>query len=556
MPRLKTPVYSLDFETVVNKEQTRVWLWGSVKLDNEHFEYGTDIESFMERFSRLSARGYFHNLKFDIQFIFYWLFHNGYQHTTAKFPKEGEFTTLISDMGVFYSAKIHFKNGGTLELIDSFSLITMPVSDMPKAFNLDIQKLEIDYKEVRELDHIPTKQEIEYVKNDCLIVARAIKSMKENGLSKMTAASNALHNYKSRLEKKEFDRLFPQISIDIDRDCRKAYKGGWTYLNPKFKDKLVGKGRVYDVNSMYPWAMKYCALPWGDPLYYEGEPTEDELFLLFIHCMSCKFKLKDGCYPSIQIKGSMRFIDTEYLTESGEENVLLYLTNVDYKLFFDTYDVWDIKHICGYRFRQIKGMFADYIDYWYNKKAEYKKECNMSMYYVAKLMLNSLYGKFGSNPRKRSKYPYLDNETDIVKYEYGIYETGKTAYVPVAAFITSYCRDKIIRTAIKCGDRFIYADTDSVHIIGDFDPDIEIDDYRLGAFKCESVFDRAKFHRAKCYIEDINGFLDKKCAGLPKKAKVNLNFDTMNPGEEFYGKLVPKNIKGGVILEERIFTIK
>lgn len=556
MARLNKPVYSLDFETVVNDEQTRVWLWGSVELSSERFEYGSDLDSFINRFNKLSCKGYFHNLKFDIQFIFYWLFHNGYKHTTQRFPREGEFSTLISDMGVFYSAKIHFFEGGTLELIDSLRLITMPVEAMPKAFGLDIEKLSIDYEAVQDMEHIPTKEEIEYVHHDCLIVARALKAMNERGLTKMTAASNALNNYKTRLEKKEFDRLYPQISIDVDRDCRRAYKGGWTYLNPIYKDKLVGVGQVYDVNSMYPWAMKYCALPWGDPLYYEGEPGEDEVFPLFIHCMKCKFKLKPGMYPNIQLKGTMRFIDTEYLTETGDEEVILTLTNVDYKLLFDTYYVWDINHICGYRFRQMKGMFAYYIDYWYEEKANCKHNGNMAMYYVAKLMLNSLYGKFGSNPNKRSKYPYLDKETDTIKYEYGIYETGKTAYVPVAAFITSYCRDKIIRTAIKCGDRFVYADTDSVHIIGEEIPDIDIDEYRLGAFKQESVFKQAKFHRAKCYIEDIDGKLEKKIAGLPKRARDLVNFDTLEPGKEFHGKLVPKNIKGGVVLVDRIFTIK
>ena len=252
----------------------------------------------------------------------------------------------------------------------------------------------------------------------------------------------------------------------------------------------------------------------------------------------------------------MRFVETEYLTESGEEDVLLYLTNVDYKLICDTYDLFHVKHLGGYKFRAMEGMFAEYVDHWYAEKDQCKHIGNMAMYYIAKLMLNSLYGKFGSNPEKRSKYPYLDEESDIVKYETGIYETGKTAYVPVAAFITSYARDKIIRTAIACGERFVYADTDSVHIIGEEEPNIDIDEYRLGAFKRESVFDEAKFHRAKCYLESIGGKIDKKCAGLPKAAKEKLNFDTFHEGAQFEGKLVPKNIKGGVILEERIFTIK
>lgn len=556
MARIKKPVYSFDFETIVNPDETRVWLWGSVELQTENFKYGTTIDSFMETFSRFSCSGYFHNLKFDGQFIFYWLFHHGYTHTTERHPGSGKFSTLISEMGTFYSIKIHFREGGVLELFDSLRLIAMPVRDMPKAFGLDIKKLDMDYDSYRTEAHNPTPEEIEYVKHDCLIVARALRAMKEQGMSKMTAASNALHQFKSLLDNKEFDRLFPQITLDVDKDCRRAYKGGWTYLNPKYKDKLIGRGQVYDVNSMYPWAMRDCPLPWGEPIYYEGEYKDDPEFPLYIQCLKAEFKLNPGMYPSIQIKGSMRFVETEYLEDSKGEQVILYVTNVDLDLIKDTYDLTNVEYIGGYKFRVIKGVFKEYIEKWYAIKNECKKTGNWALYFIAKLMLNSLYGKFGSNPEKRSKYPYLDPETDIIKYEITETEVTKTAYVPVAAFITSHCRNKVIRTAIACGDQFVYADTDSVHIIGEEIPDIDIDEYRLGAFKCESVFERAKFHRAKCYIEDIDNHLHKKCAGLPKAARENFNFDTMTDGHSFEGKLVPKNIKGGVILEERIFTIK
>lgn len=558
MAHIPIPQYSFDFETVVNLEKTRVWLWGAINLDNEDFEYGTDIDSFIKSFCTINCKGYFHNLKFDIQFIFYWLLHNGYKHTSEREPREGYFSTLISDMGVFYSAKIHFFEGGTMTLFDSLRLIPMSVREIPKAFGFDVQKLKINYEEVQidDLNHVPTEEEIEYVKYDCLIVSRAVKEMKARGMVKLTAASNALNQYRSMTDKAEYKRLYPQMPISTDADIRRAYKGGWTYLNPKFKDEMLGVGRVYDVNSMYPWAMKYCELPWGIPIYFDGKYEPDLEFPLYVQCLSLKFKLKSGMYPSIQIKGSFRFVDTEYLTESGDEKVLLYLTSVDYQLLIDTYDIWDVEYIGGYKFRSITGMFSDYVDKWYGLKNEHKKSGNKPMYLVAKLMLNSLYGKFGSNPIKRQKYPYLDQEHDIVKYEVSAKEEGKTAYVPVAAFITSYCRNKIIRTAIACGDRFVYADTDSVHIIGDEEPPIDIDTYRLGAFKHESTFRRAKFHRAKCYIEDINGEIDKKCAGLPVSARENFDFDRMVPGVQFDGKLVPKNISGGVVLIDRKFTIK
>lgn len=556
MARLPVVLYGADFETVVNTERTRVWLWGLESFDGGIFEYGTDIDSFMERISKISSTIYFHNLKFDVQFILYWLLTNGYKHVSSKQLLSKQFNTLISDMGLFYTIEVKFTETVKVKFIDSYKLIPISIAEFPKTFGLDIEKLEIDYEAVRELDHIPTKEEIEYVKHDVHIMVQGIKFMRQSGMKKMTAASNALNYYKGLFNKNEFDYRFPALTLSDDKDIRLSYKGGWTYLNPKYKDEMVGTGLVYDVNSMYPWAMKYCMLPFGPPVYYSGQYEQNDTYPLYIQSITCKFKLKQGKYPSIQLKGNFRFSDTEYITDCSEYSEILTLTNVDLNLFFENYDVWDLEYNCGFMMRGEVGMFNDYIDYWYGVKQQAKKDGNNGLYYIAKLMLNSLYGKFGSNPRKRSKYPYYNVEKDIVSYQLSIEEITTGGYVPVASFITSYARDKIIRAANMCGDRFIYADTDSIHVVGTEEPDIDIDSYRLGAFKLESKFEQAKFHRAKCYIESIDGNLDKKCAGLPKKAKELFGFDNMEPGAEFAGKLVPVNTPGGVVLVERKFTIK
>lgn len=556
MARLNTPVYGADFETIVNSERTRVWLWGLKNFASDIFEYGTDIDSFMNRISKISCKVYFHNLKFDIQFILYWLFNNGFIHTTNRKVDRGKFSTLISDMGLFYTLKVTFNNNQTVTFLDSYKLIPLPIEKIPGAFGLPLKKLDLDYEAVIDLDHTPTEQELEYLKADVDILVGGVKAMHEHNLKKMTAASNALNNYKGVIGKDIFDTYFPPLTLVEDRDCRLSYKGGWTYLNPKYKDKRLGKGRVYDVNSMYPWAMKNCFLPYGPVVYFKGKYIENDIYPLYIQTIRCRFKVKDGHYPSIQLKGNMRFLDTEYISECMEDCELLTLTSIDLKLFYDNYDVFDLEFMGGYMMRGKYGLFSDYIDYWYGVKSEAKKNGNKAMSQIAKLMLNSLYGKFGSNPRKRSKYPYYNHEKDIVSYSLGVQEVTTGGYVPMAAFITSYCRDKIIRAANSCGERFIYADTDSIHIIGEDEPDIDIDEYRLGAFKLESEFMEAQFHRAKCYIESIDGKLDKKCAGLPKAAKELLNFETMCEGSVFHGKLVPVNVPGGVVLIDREFTIK
>lgn len=556
MKYIKRPVYAFDFETVVNIERTRVWAWGATNVNSMTFNYGNNIDSFMDFVSMINCKGYFHNLKFDIQFIFYWLFHNGYKHTTARRPNEGEFSTLISEMGQFYKVNIKFFNGNNLELLDSHKILTMKLAEIPKTFGLNIEKKMLNYEEVLidDLEHELTGDELDYLRADCDILALGLREIDTLGLKKMTTASNAMAYYKKMIGD-EWDKLYPQLTLSTDRDIRKSYKGGWTYLNPIYKDVDVDIGQVYDVNSMYPWAMKYCALPYGEPVYYDGEYDYDSVFPLYIQCFEAIFELKEKHFPSIQLKGSTMFADTEYITTSNGEKVLLTLTSVDFELFVENYDITDIEYICGYKFRALTGQFADYVDVWYGKKNEAKREGNKQMAFMAKLMLNSLYGKFGSNPVKTSKYPYLGQD-DIIHYEKGYPEETKTNYVPVATFITSYCRDKIIRTANAVYDRFVYADTDSIHIIWDEIPNIDIDEYRLGAFKLESEFNKARFHRSKCYIENIDGKENKKCAGLPEDSRKDFTLETMKTGAQFGGKLVPVQVPGGVVLVDRQFTIK
>lgn len=99
-------------------------------------------------------------------------------------------------------------------------------------------------------------------------------------------------------------------------------------------------------------------------------------------------------------------------------------------------------------------------------------------------------------------------------------EQRTPVYIPVASFITAYARNKTIRSAQKVYDRFIYADTDSLHLTGlEYPEDLEIHDTKLGAWAHESTFIRAKFIKPKTYIEDNGDFLDVKACGMPDNIK-------------------------------------
>lgn len=117
--------------------------------------------------------------------------------------------------------------------------------------------------------HILTKEENEYIKNDVLIVAKALKVLFDEDLNKMTQGSNALNDFKEMLSKSRFEHLFPALDYDVDKDLRKSYKGGFTYLNPIYKEKDVENIVNLDVNSLYPSVMYEKKLPFGEPIYFE-----------------------------------------------------------------------------------------------------------------------------------------------------------------------------------------------------------------------------------------------------------------------------------------------
>ena len=568
-------ILSCDFETTTDPTDCRVWAWSACEIKSLDCIVGTDIDGFMECVTAESNTLYFHNLKFDGNFIVYWLLTNGYQWKNSK-DEHGrryqlaakEFTTCISDMGAWYTITIATSELKHIEIRDSLKIIPMPVEDIPKTFGFDdIEKGGIDFSIKRERGHVLTEEEELYVRNDSIIVARALTFMLDNGQNKLTAASNALNDYKSRLEKKEFNKLFPPLSEKVDLLVRKTYKGGWTYLNPAYKNLDVKEGAVYDINSMYPWAMKMCLLPYGKPIEYYGEPKISDNYPLYTVSFDCEFKLKPGKYPSIQLKHTMGYADNEYLT-SSDGVVTLHLTSVDFELFKECYDSEIFTYHGGFYFKGKHGMFDSYIDHWFSVKTDAKETKNPGMEKLAKLMLNSLYGKFGSRMFGRSKIPYYDDVYDCVRYKRTDEEKRKGGYVPVASFITSYCRQKIITSANLCGDRFIYGDTDSLHILGTEPPSIEIDNFRLGAFKEESVFKRAKFIRQKTYMEIISASgkesLNIKACGMPNKLKNSLREEDFYEGaeydhaknERFSPKLVPKVVPGGVILTETTFSIK
>lgn len=563
-------IWSADFETTTDPNDCRVWLWGVEELYSGTRHWWIDITSFIEFcMDNDKAPIYFHNLAFDGSFILDWLLHNGYYHVPGnKTLRKKNFHTLISKSGHFYSITVRWANGSRTEFRDSLKKIPLSVANIPEAFGLTEHKLEIDYDAPRPLGYKPSREERDYLFADVGIVAQALKVEISEGMTRLTVGADSLYEFKNLLGKERFLKLFPILPLSMDAEIRQAYRGGWTIADDRFSKRVVGPGKSYDVNSLYPSVMYDRVLPFDFPIFHPGRPREMEGYPLFITSITFTAKLRENHLPCIQVKNSPLFIATKYQGDI-DEPVTMACTNVDLDLWNEHYELDIITYNGTWYFHGVEGVFKTYIDKW----MKIKIESDGGMRTIAKLHLNSLYGKFATNPDVTPKIPYL-NDDGVVQLKIGEYEERQPVYTAMGVFITAYARDVTIRAAQANYDIFAYADTDSLHLLTEDDPDnLDIDSHRLGAWKHEMTYSKAMYVRSKCYTElDVRPYdVAKKgprwpgdvggdhyvthIAGLPERIARHVTFEDYTEDRSFGGKLLPKRVMGGIVLEQTRFKL-
>lgn len=643
-----------DFETTVydGQESTEVWASAMADIsdpsDNVFVFHSIDETLQYIQFLQEDVVLYYHNLKFDGNFWLWYLIHELHFKQGYEVIKEGEYTEyimkkpreiannevvyVISDMGQWYTITFKYR-GYKVTLKDSLKLLPFSVRKIGKDFKTKHQKLEMEYKGKRFAGCNITTEEIQYIKNDVLVMKEALLMMFSEGHNKLTIGSCCLAEYKRIVGWYDWETDFPRldhIALDpseygasnADEYIRKSYKGGWCYLVEGANDKIYTDGTTADVNSLYPSMMHSESgnvYPHGKPMFFKGEPPEKAKLpnrYYFIRIRT-RFYLKEGKLPFIQIKGNPRYKATEMLTTSDFKDrktgqyfkffydkngvkqdsvVELTLTCTDWVLMQEHYDLVDLEILDGCWFFARTGMFDEYI----NKYKEIKMTSTGAQRQIAKLFLNNLYGKLATSPISSFKIAYLKDDESL-GYQIQCAEDKEPVYIAAGSAITSYSRNFTIRAAQAnyhgANERgFKYADTDSIHC--DLAPDeikgIKVDDNDFCCWKLESGWDKAIFVRQKTYIEHIveenrkpieKPYYNIKAAGMPQTCKDLLNISLTGATKEdkekykndkekldfitkprtmrdfktgltISGKLLPRCIKGGVVLEESYFTLR
>lgn len=613
---LHTVIYGADTETD-NNGIDKAWIcqWAVVRMSDRSSNasdyterHGYDLSSMIAVFEEMLTNEstkhivYFHNLKYDMQFF------RGYLFELQERYKENEKDVLI----IMRQGKPIILRFHNLEFRDSANKMPAGTTVRQMGDIIGIPKLESPRGNFNAgWSKDLTDDDFQYVIHDALIVGSMMQYMHSLGATHATASGDAWASMKTFYNKEhningygQFRKHYPPLSHGIDAELREGYFGG---INVSQHIGIIGDRCVTheDVHSMYPTVMYNDLLPYGAPHKVTTTPQE-EGYSLWVISADMRFRLKKGMIPIFRFK---HVLDArlEGLTKASEPVRTMccfhhcVLTNVDLDTFSDFYDIEiDESTVRYYGFDSEIGANNAYIDYWYNQKKISPK--NSVERALAKLMMNSCYGRFGlSDQEEITTFCYSEELHDYTTATEQSIADEVGGYLPFAMFVTSWARYRLTRNILDVGcENVIHCDTDSVIHFGNESSLGHTDE--LGDWGIESRPVRMYEGGVKRYIEVnsedgiIHSLKDVSmaCAGVPQRTdakgcpigmwlelldkperifetgnilgtphyKVESQWlrDTLinngyNPDDMNTMKLMPKQVTGGTILIETTFKM-
>ena len=564
MKTKKLPIYCADFETTSYNQyllegRTRVYLWHYKSVDETISQIGIDLKSFFENLNNIGGEivMYFHNLSFDGEFINWYLLENGFTYRDRDKLEVNTFYSIIDESGSIYMIIVQLPNT-RVSFKCSYKLFPKSIEDIGEMVGVKKLKETHNYEEIKNYSSVDelSEEEIMYINNDVTIMCRLITYLDSIGINALTMSSSAYKNWrmdKYFLCKKQFIK---DENDEINEIIRKSYRGGITKVNEKYRDVDFNDVISFDVNSLYPSVMYDNPMPIGMGKIYNSikECITDKRYLYLVVLCVKSAEVKEGFHSFIGENAGFSY-SRKYEYKDRLENVVLYLWKNEYNLFKRIYKVNAVvSKVVGYKVAF--NVFTDYIDRWIKVKMEAKTPAERQL---AKLMLNSLYGKFGMNDSRVTKIPNGIDSEGMLTYDY--VDTTSVYYdKKVASYITSCARVKYATMMNLCGDDYIYGDTDSLYIRGhDIPKQFEncVDDKKLGYWKYEGHYTHFRALKAKCYLKELdNGEIERKICGCPKNAGELINFDNFHFGLKLEGvKNVKRKCTGGIIIGKTDFTI-
>jgi hypothetical protein len=373
----------------------------------------------------------------------------------------------------------------SVHFCDSLQLLRSPLATLAKKFNVT-RKVETDGRLPHEVWEQNRSLYWEYVRSDVIalveILEKGLVLIRENvariSTFGYTIGSTALKIFKTM-------GLDEPISIPWDDGLREflreGYRGGRVEC---FKGGHFPRVRVYDVNSLYPYAMLSTEVPTSARGQWVAEYDPD------IPCGAYRihfWQINHDIPPVLMVNGVGAY--------SGEG---VYFAN-EIALLREVDPCCKVGVKSGYVFHDSEKVFQNYVNTLYNLRLS---DPDGPISLLAKYLLNSLYGKFGQHAQrekiirftdpeevrrrtpKDGESPFRELSSELGTHVEAVESDCLFEHVGIAGTITSAARCLLYRGMLSAGvENVVYCDTDSVHTTASLSS--QLVGKEIGKFKLE-----------------------------------------------------------------------
>jgi hypothetical protein len=447
-----------------------------------------------------------------------------YVRTTEKYRNTLDIEPVYSGQNMIALSISRGKK--KIQIRDMFALFPMSLDKISQQFAPEYPKL-CDSVDFSKRDYNPDTDR-EYLRRDVQATCASYKAIcaliyKHFGVQpSLSAAGTAMRAWLYELpEDKKYFRLSPVV----EDFCREAYYGA--YVHPGKDNNIHFNVVSYDVTAAYGARMRY-AYPIGNPVHSEYYRSDKlGIWTCTVTCVDAPlpivpYRKNNGInwlgIPGDQCQTTVTNLEIEYFKAHG------YTVEVHYGVYWMESDT----------------IFKDFID-----KVEQVESLNSTTKQCAKLMRNSLYGRFGAKKYiekfviagepGEEMIPYCNPSTgELIEDLYVINEELDVPYIQPhwASFITAYQRLAMFELIQQCGlENFLGCDTDSVKTYKNIveEKQLPISETEYGKGKIEASWSVYRSHGPKNYVgirddEDMKRNakdtkkIQGKSKGIPKKA--------------------------------------
>lgn len=353
-----------------------------------------------------TRRVYAHFLDYDFMFI------------SEELRKRKDITTRVTLANSLLLSASLIKGDKEVQFLNSYSLLQYSLDELMWRF-LRKHKTSLDELGKRNYE-------------DCVCLHQILKMFTETvGTCGMTMSQMTMQYYRNKFQKAPMHNNW-----QLDRFVRESYFGGRVEIF-NFNLDPDAKAYLYDINSMYPYVMR--EFPY--PVAKMQKAYEHEEGALGV----CRVEIEgEGLVPLAceRVAGKTMFLNAKkrvWTTTFEFEKLKEMGAKVEYKYGFET--------------PKVEYIFRDYIDELYAKRMQAKVEGNDVYDTTYKLLMNSLYGKFGQRTEKTTYMINADTEEGLADVTpvsddrvFSFFsENRRNAFVIpiIAALTTAYARERL-----------------------------------------------------------------------------------------------------------------